>query len=332
MLTDVHCHHVPPAYLRFVEARSAEFGTRWTWLDAERAELVAGGRCFAMSRDFLDPGWHLSQMDQLGIEVRVLSLATPLINYAVRPPLAAEGARIVNDELAALKAAYPGRFEAWAYLPMQSPEAAAEELGRAVRDLGLGGGHVSTNVGGRYLDDPAFSPVFEAAVRLDVPLFIHPSNPPGQDRLGRYELAVVSGYLFDTTINVFNMIFGGLLDRYPTLRLCCTHAGGYALSLRGRMQREVDTNPALAARIKHPVGHYLRRLYYDTVCFEPDYLRYAIQVAGADRFILGSDAPFPLGEPDALAFVRAACQDADTADRILRENFKEMTKKREASS
>ncbi len=320
MVTDVHCHYVPPAYLDYLDRQRDAFGLRWTWLDAERAELEAGGTCFAMSRDFVDPGRHLARMDALGIERRVLSRATPLINYAAPAPAALEGARLVNDELARLTAKHPARFDAWAYLPMQAPEAAAAELTRAVRELGLRGGHVASNVGGRYLDDPAFTPVLEAAVALDVPLFVHPSNPPGLDRLGKYELAVVSGYLFDTTLNIFHMIGGGLLDRQPRLRLCCTHAGGYALLLRGRMQREVDTNPALARRLTRPVGEYLKRLYYDTVCLEPDFLRFAIGVAGADRFVLGSDAPFPLGEPDPVRFVRAACDSPEVADRILGEN------------
>ena len=326
MATDVHCHYVPEVYLKYLEKWQAEFGTRWIWTAADHAQLEVGGKCFAMSRDFLEHERHLARMDRLRIAVGVLSLATPLINYRARAALAIEGARIINDQLARLKAAYPDRFDGWAYLPMQSPEAAADELTRAVRDLGLRGGHVASNVEGRYLDDAAFSPVFETAVRLDVPLFVHSSNPPGQERLGKYELAVVSGYLFDTTVNIFNMIFGGLLDRYPTLKLCCTHAGGYALLLRGRMQREVDTNPELATRIHHSVGHYLRRLYYDTVCLEPQYLRYAVQVAGPDRFVLGSDAPFPLGEPDPVAFVRGAFEENEIAERILHRNATEMLK------
>lgn len=326
MVTDVHCHYVPEAYLRHVEKQGTEYGTRWAWVDAERAELSVAGRWFAMSRDFLEHERHLSRMDRLGIELSVLSLATPLINYGVGVPQAVEGARIVNDDLARLRAAYPDRFDAWAYLPMQSPSAAAEELNRGVRELGLRGGHVGSNVMGRYLDDPEFTPVFETAVALDVPLFVHPSNPPGQDRLGKYELAVVSGYLFDTTLNIFNMIFGGLLDRYPTLKLCCTHAGGYALLLGGRMQREVDTNPVLAWRITRTVREYLQRLYYDTVCLDSEYLKYAVGVAGAERFVLGSDAPFALGEPDPVAFVRAALDGSEMAERILRHNAADMLK------
>ena len=122
---------------------------------------------------------------------------------------------------------------------MQAPEAAARELRRAVDLLGLVGGYLPSNVNGRYLDAPEFSPIFEAATDLDVPLFLHPSNPPARERMADYELAVVAGYLFDTTLNVFHMIFGGLLDRYPTLRIsrrmgqhACTSAVGSSVFRR----------------------------------------------------------------------------------------------------
>ena len=134
----------------------------------------------------------------------------------------------------------------------------------------------------------------------------------------------MSGYLFDTTINVFHRIFGGMLDRYPALRLCCAHAGGYALLLRARMQREVDTNPGLADSVSGTVDDYLRRLYYDTVCFEDGYLRYASDAVDPARLVLGSDGPFPLGEPDPVGFVRRAFGESGDGDGILHRNAARM--------
>jgi aminocarboxymuconate-semialdehyde decarboxylase len=207
---------------------------------------------------------------------------------------------------------------------MQDPEAAANELRRAVRNLGLIGGYLPSNVKGRYLDSEEFAPIFDAATQLDVPLIVHPSNPPARDRTGDYELAVVSGYLFDTTLNIFHMIFSGLLDRYPGLRLCCTHLGGFAPLLRARMQRELDTNPGLAARLKRPLAAYLQSIYYDTICFEPAYLRAALESDGIDpaHLVLGSDTPFPLGEPDPVGFIERSFRGhrPETADAILRRN------------
>jgi len=324
MAIDVHCHYIPDAYWRYIRDEE-RFGVRLAWGEGEKGQLEVGSKRYAICREFFDLGLHIARMDRLGIDVAVISLATPLINYSVPESEAVKAAEIFNDELARVRREGSGRFEGWAFLPMQNPEAAARELRRSVQ-LELRGGHIASNVGGRYLSDPAYAPIFEAAVALDVPLFVHPSNPPGQDRLRDYELEVVAGYLFDSTVNIFHAIFGGLLDRYPGLKLCVAHLGGYALHLRGRMQREVDTNPTLAARIHRPVGEYLQRLSYDTICFEGGYLDYAANVVGADRLVLGSDAPFLLGEPDPVAFVRKAFGDGHTIQQILHENAARLLK------
>ena len=319
MITDIHCHFVPERYFAFIEAEPA-FAVRRRPADGEHVEVSVGPVAFGLNPTFFDVQRQIVRMDGLGIDRTVLSLATPLINYAVPGPLAAAAARLFNDELAAVVDRHPDRFGGWAFLPMQDPVAAAAELERAVTELGLWGGHLGSNVGGRYLDAPEFAPIFEAACALDVPLFVHPADPPGRERTGRYELTVVAGYLFDTTINIFNMVFGGCLDRHPGLRLCCAHAGGYALLLRQRMQREVDTNPSLARAIRAPVGDYLRRLYFDTVCFEPGYLRYAEELAAVGHFVLGSDGPFPLGEPDPVGFIRASFGTGERGAAILHRN------------
>src|SRR5262249_41326523 len=152
---------------------------------------------------FFDPERLLARLQQMRVERAVLSLATPFVNFEVPASLGREAAQLYNDEIAALQKAAPDRFAGWAYLPMQDPEGAAGELRRAAGNFGLVGGYLPSNVRGRYFDAEEFAPIFQAAVELDVPLIVHPSNPPGRERMGKYELAVVSGYLFDTTLNIF---------------------------------------------------------------------------------------------------------------------------------
>jgi len=321
MIIDIHCHFVPERYMAFLERASAFAVQR----EAPRGEDVAvavGPLRYGLNCTFFDEERLVAHMDRIGVDCSVLSLATPFVNYAVPADLALAAAQLYNDEIADVCRRHRRRFEGLAFLPMQDPDAAARELRRAVREQKLAGGYLASNIGGQYLDQPQFDPVFAAAVELDAPLFIHPSNPPGRERMASYELAVVSGYLLDTTLNIFHMIFGGLLDRRPHLRLCCTHAGGYAPMLRARMQREVDTNPALAERINGTVGDYLKRLYYDTICFEPGYARFlADDVIDPGHMLLGSDTPFPLGEPDPVGFVRRSFHDnAAVQDAILGRN------------
>lgn len=304
MIVDVHVHHVPERFVRFVE-KAAAYAVRVRPSAGEGVMLAVGSLQYGLNKTFFDAERLIARMNEMGVERAVLSLATPFANYQVPAEPACEAAALYNDEIAGLHKAAPDRFEGWALLPMQAPDAAAKELRRAVETLGLVGGYLPSNVNGRYLDSPDFAPVFAAATALDVPLFIHPSNPPARERMGKYELAVVAGYLFDTTLNVYHMIFGGLLDRYPALRLCCTHLGGYALMLRARMQREIDTNSALAASMNKRLDDYLRAIYFDTICFEPAYLRSVVDAGTVDttRLVLGSDTPFPLGEPDPVGFV-----------------------------
>jgi aminocarboxymuconate-semialdehyde decarboxylase len=319
MITDVHCHFIPDAYFRFVRQRS-EFEVRVDSAPGDSVNLVCRGALYGLNATFFDPERQLLRMNALGIERSVVSLATPLVDYYVDAELAMKAARLCNDGFAQLVASDPRRFAAWAYLPMQEPSSAAAELRRCVREHGFVGGHLATNVRGTYLPDESFRPIFDTANELDVPLFLHPIDPPGRERTGEYELTVVSGYLFDTTINIMRMICSNFLDRYGKLKLVCAHTGAYSLMLRNRMQREVDTNAKLSKMLNRKVGDYLRDLYFDTVCFEPDYLRFAAGIVPAEHLLLGSDAPFPLGEPDPVNFVRRALT-ADGAELALSKNF-----------
>jgi aminocarboxymuconate-semialdehyde decarboxylase len=325
MITDIHCHFIPGEYFCHVQRRS-EFDVRVADVHDDSINLVCNGANYELNRTFFEPELQIGRMDGLGIDRTVVSLATPLVNYYLDPVLATEAARLCNDGFAQLVSANSRRFSAWAYLPMQDPAAAAAELRRCVCDYGFIGGHVATNVRGTYLSDESFRPIFDTAKELDVPLFLHPGNPPGRDRTGDYELTVVAGYLFDSTINIFRMICSNFLDRYGTVKLVCVHTGAYSLMLRNRMQREVDTNGTLSRTLPRKVGDYLRDLYFDTVCFEPEYLRFAAGIVPSENLLLGSDAPFALGEPDPVNFVRRALP-AELAELALSKNFRRLTGK-----
>jgi len=263
---------------------------------------------------------QIRRMSEERVERSILSLATPFIDYHLDASLAVQAARQFNDALAAAISGRESQFKAWAFLPMQDPAAAAQELARCVRNHRFIGGHIASNVRGVYLHDAQFEPIYRAALDLGVPLFVHPADPPGKERTREYELTVVAGYLFDNTINILKMICSGFLDRWPELKLVCAHTGAFSLILRARMQREVDTNAQLSAALKAPVGDYLRRLYFDTVCFEPGILQYAASAIPVEHLLMGSDAPFPLGEPAPVEFVRKALS-PDQAEAVMQRNF-----------
>lgn len=322
MIIDMHCHFVPPDYFELIKRRP-EYDVREVGRHGHDIDISVRGTAFELNTTFFEPERQIARMDALGIDQTVVSLATPLINYHSEPALAVDAARTCNDGFAELVKSDPKRFAAWAFLPMQDPAAAAAELRRCVKDHGFVGGHIATNVRGAYLPDERFAPVVQAAVDLDVPLFIHPADPAGRDRTADYELTVIAGYMFDTTINIFRMVCSGFLDRYPTLKLVCAHTGGYALMLRGRMQTELDVHPELKAARTRKIGDYLSRLWYDTAGFEPGYITFASTIVPPDRLLFGTDAPFKLVLADPIGFVREALPKA-AAEAALGANFERL--------
>lgn len=319
MITDMHCHFVPQEFLRFMEQRD-EFKVKVERAEGEAVDIRIRGQMFDLNTMFFQIERQVERLDRLGIDRTVLSLATPFIDYHLDSRIAVDAARRYNDALAN-SIAGNARFMAWAFLPLQDAAAAAAELRRCVRELGFVGGHVASNVRGTYLHSDQFRPVFEAALDLDVPLFVHPADPAGKDRTREYELTVVAGYLFDNTINILNIVCSGFLDHWPRLKLLFAHTGAFSLVLRARMQCEVDTNPRHPyGHLKRSIGEYLASLYFDTACFDPAILRFATSIVPVEHFVMGSDAPFPLVVPNPVTFVKEALP-PDQAARVLSENF-----------
>jgi len=320
MITDMHCHFVPGAFFRFVQSRR-EFAVATERLEGEAVAVRIRGKVFDLNTTFFSLERQTARLDRLAIDRTILSLATPFIDYHLDAPVAIEAARLFNDGLAETLGRDHPRFGAWAFLPLQDPAAAAAELARCVRDLGFVGGHVASNVRGTYLHSEIFDPVYVAATDLDVPLFVHPADPAGTERMRDYQLTVVAGYLFDNTINILNLVCSGFLDRWPRLKLVFAHTGAFSLVLSARMQCEVDTNPRRPYRhLRRSIGDYLGSLFFDTACFDPAILRFATTIVPVEHFVMGSDAPFPLVVPDPVAFVREALPQ-DAAELVLTRNF-----------
>jgi aminocarboxymuconate-semialdehyde decarboxylase len=324
MITDIHCHFVPEPFFRFVQQHDA-FAVKVVRREGEACDLNIRGIPFALNSTFFDAGRQVERLDRLGIDRTILSLATPFIDYSLDPLVAVNAARVYNNALAETVAKHRDRFGAWAFLPIQDPAAAAEELRRCVRDLGFVGGHVGSNVRGTHLYADEFVPIYEAAVDLDVPLFVHPADPAGKERMRDFELMVVAGYLFENTLNILKMVCSGFLDRWPRLKLVFAHTGAFSLVLRARMQCEIDTNPHKPyGHMTRSVGDYLRGLYFDTACFDPAILCYSATVVPVEHLLMGSDAPFPLVVPNPVTFVKDALDAAD-ADKVLNQNFGRLT-------
>lgn len=276
----------------------------------------------------MEPLWRstveerLRLMDAQGVDVHVVSLGPNLSNYHLEPKQGLAACREVNADIAQMAASDPERSVGLAAVPLQDPPAAAAELERAMLELGMKGALVLTNVNGQNLDDQRFCPFFEAAERLGAFLVFHPNAPAAADRTGSYYLGNLIGNPLDTTIAIACLIFGGVLDRFPGLKLCFAHGGGYACFGIGRMDHgiRVRTEPQIN-RIKGAPSDYLTRLYYDCLTHSGEALKYLLDRVGADRVMLGSDFPFDMGYRSPVTWLQELPWLNDfEKDRILGEN------------
>jgi len=271
----------------------------------------------------ITPHYHnlevrLKTMDARSVTVHALSLMPPMVYWA-DGALGLRLARIVNDAMAEANRAHPDRFVFLATLPMQDPEAAIKEVDRAVTELGCRGIYLGTNVRGKELTDPTFVPVFERVHALNMPVFLHPLNVIGAQRLTSYYLHNLLGNPFDTAVAAANIIFSGLLDRFPKLQICLPHAGGAFPYLIGRLNHGWKVRQECKA-LKKPPASYLRRFTYDTISHAPESLDYLINLVGADRVMMGSDYCFDMGYDRPVKVVTALKLNRAYKEKILSGN------------
>jgi len=261
---------------------------------------------------YYDPDLRLRAMDAQGVTIHALSLMPPMVYWA-DDTLGLRLAQVWNDAAAEMARAHPDRFVVLATLPMQDPEAAVGELDRAATQLGCRGVYLGTNVQGKELTDPSFLPVFERIHALRLPIFLHPLNVIGAQRLANYHLHNLLGNPFDTAVAAANLIFGGFFDRFPKLEVCLPHAGGALPYLIGRLNRGWKVRQECRA-LKKPPSSYLRRFTYDTISHAPESLYYLIKLVGADRVMVGSDYCFDMGYERPVEVI-TRLKDLTAADR-----------------
>lgn len=292
-IVDVHNHYYPPEYL---DALGPSGSVLEISTDREGNPVVHyPGDYNVMVRGHRDIVYRQSVLDEHGVDTQIISLTTPG-THVETPAVAVKLARIVNDAFARVHAERPGRFVPLATLPLCDPPAAATELARAMDQLGMPGAMLFSNVNGVGLDDERFRPLYEAADERDAVLMIHPTSPVGVEAMSEYWLMPLNGFLFDTTLAASKLVFSGTVRRFPRIRWVLAHLGGTIPYLAERLDRGYRAFAECRARIDRPPTEYLKKhFYYDTVNFDPNALRLAIEFAGADHILAGSDYPHQIG-------------------------------------
>ncbi len=244
---------------------------------------------------------RLRQMDQQGIDVQAVTLGSTYLYYWAERDLARQIHKVQNEKIAELCAARPDRFVGLAGVAMPHPDLAAEQLVEAV-NLGLRGCVIAADINGEELSAPKFHPFWAKAEELGCLVFMHPRGfAAGQQRFqGNGSLGNVIGNPLATTVALSHMIFEGTLDRFPGLKICAAHGGGFLPSYIGRSDHCVDYNPASCEPVKKHPSEYLKQLYFDSLVYTAEGLRHLIAEVGASQIVLGTDFPYEMGNPDGV--------------------------------
>ena len=296
MHIDFHCHLYPEEYLKRLEASKGD--VRIERNDkGERLILSMGAKAGPITEDYFDIEVRLDKIKQNDIDMQILTTPHPGIDRFSAAE-SVEMSRVINDGLAKVVKKYPQNFQALAMLPLIDTQAALKELNRTVLDLGFKGICMLTNIAGKPPDSDFMLPVYERAQALGVPIFIHPTTPAGAEVMKEWRLAIILGFEFDVILSATRLAYSGILERYPELDFVIAHLGAGIPFLAGRIDRGYR-DPTCGIKTKRPSSEYLKELYTDAVCFYQPTLKMAYEFFGAERIVMGSDFPLPIGDLQA---------------------------------
>lgn len=260
------------------------------------AEIFRNGKSFRKITDNTwDPKKRIEDMDREGVDVQVLSPIPVTFTYWSDPETCLELSKVQNDFIASVVEDYPDRFVGLGTVPLQNADLAIAEMERAIKELGLKGIEIGSNVNGQNLDDPNIMKFFEAAAKMDVPIFVHPWSTVGQGRMPKHSFMYTVGMPSETALAAGSLIFSGILDKFPNLKVCFAHGGGSLPYLLPRMDKGWEVWPQIRTTEKPP-SYYAKKFYYDTLVYDPKNLQFMLAKFGADHIIAGSDYPFLLRE------------------------------------
>lgn len=293
---DFHTHIIPENFPDFEQQYG---GGRWPVLERTctcGARIMVGGKNF---RDVTDQVWspkkRIEDMDREGVDIQVLSPIPVTFSYWAPANRAAEMAKIQNDFIAETVSEHPERFVGLGTVPMQDGPTAIKEMERCINELNLHGIEIGTNVSGKNLDDPSFIDFFEMAEKWEVPIFVHPWETLGRDRMPRHNFMYTIGMPSETALAAATLIWSGMMEKYPRLKICFAHGGGSFPYLLPRLDQGWNVWPHLRMTT-HPPSFYAKQFFFDSLTYDPMNIRYMIERFGHEKLFMGSDYPFLLRE------------------------------------
>ena len=332
---DIHHHYVPGEVIGEAKRHGKALGIEISE-DKEGATRFSfnGGPSYPLLQGLTAVEPRLEMMDKGEIALAALDPSTQLLGYDLKGEQAESWCRVYNECVKELLKKNSERFTAMAAVPIQEPARAAKVLEHAVTELGFRGAYIATNVNHRYYDSDDFDPFWAKAEELDVLVFMHPDNPAGTELMGSFGLRLVCGNPADTTLSLGILIYSGVFDRFPKLKLCTCHGGGFFPYHVSRFDREFVTGQQAirrAGRANMPQcaslpSAYLKNLYFDTLVYDVETLDFLRRKVGAERLMLGTDYPYILGDWKCVDKIEALNCPATEKQAILAGNARKLLK------
>jgi aminocarboxymuconate-semialdehyde decarboxylase len=267
---------------------------------------------------------RLADLDAMGLDMQVIKPPPPQCYYALPLEIAVKAAQVVNDGIAEFVARKPDRLKGFGSVPMPDGNEAAKELERCIGKLGFKGVQILTNVNGKELSDPAFAPFWKKAEELGALVVIHPNGFTEAERLSRFYFNNVIGNPLETTIALHYLIFDGVLERHPNLKILAVHGGGYLPSYSGRIDHAWGARSDSHGALPQPPTAYLKKIYFDTIVFTPYQLQELVRLYGADKILMGTDYPFDMADYDPVGHVCSAGLDEAAVAAVCGGNVKRL--------
>ena len=311
MVIDLHSHYVPLA-----AAQAAGVGIDLTLLPDGDVRFETAGRIMLLEGALFDLDRQQADLERQRLTRRILTIPPFCFEYELPAGSGLRWAQHLNEGVAAEAAARPDLFIGFATLPLQDIDAALAELERAVGELGLRGIEIATNINGVELDDPMLEPFWQRVEQLGVPVLIHPHYVVGPERMRDYYLRNLAGNPLETALAGTRLVLGGVLERYPNLKIILSHGGGALPGIFPRIMHGYSVRPESRLRANDPRADF-QRLYFDTIVFEAPALRQLVETVGASQVILGTDYPFDMSLSDPVGFVESSGLASEDVEQIL---------------
>ena len=319
---DVHTHIIPEHLPNFKKKFGYGGFIRLEHHKPCCARMMMDDKFFREIQDNCwSPETRIKECDQSHVDVQVLSTIPVMFSYWAKPEDCLDISKFLNDHIAGVVQDYPDRFIGLGTLPMQSPELAVKELERCVNDIGLAGVQIGTHINEWNLDAPELFPIFQAAEELGAAIFVHPWDMMAKEKMPKYWLPWLVGMPAESSLAICSMIFGGVFEQLPKLRVAFAHGGGSFPSTIGRIEHGFNVRPDLCA-VDNDVNpkEYLGKFYLDSLVHDAAVLRYIVELIGEDRVLLGTDYPFPLGELEPGSLIESSDFKASTKSNLLGKN------------